>query len=282
MKNKLDQQKRQSKKLIGKYDEEIRKKSLETFENSNTMSKSTGHVQQETNTLPNLSNMSNSQQEDIRKPSHIPVIVNGATNMKWEPDGWKTVHSKRGKLQPKNNLILVGDESIRGMGQYLQGNGLTSEVVVRGGHSHAEANRDLLSDLQRLKANDVLVTSYGIRDMDSRNIHSTKNSMLRLINAAERQQNKMGMLRIPPQSDNRRNEMAKDLNRFLECQCKNSQTVFFIDPKLSYDDTSKEGKFLSISGKNKTAEVLRHFVKPSLEYAVDASHTHQDPESHRV
>ena len=182
----------------------------------------------------------------------IPIIVNGISSL-----------AKKMSGTDKLDVLVVGDASVRGLGPLIQDNDINGQAVVRAGHTLKEGASDMTMDMKAAADNTVIITGYGVQDLDMGNIEQTKgriDSMIKTVEAGGKRV-RVGLLKIPPQIDSRRNAQAKECNNYLIHQCKSSHWTKVIDSKLCFDDISKDGMFVNKQGRFKMAEAIKNFVK---------------------
>jgi hypothetical protein len=182
----------------------------------------------------------------------IPSIVNGICSTGRKPTDTNKI-----------DILLVGDASVRGLGPLIQDSDIDGHVVVRAGHTLKEGARDIRTDTKMVTEDTVIITGYGVRELETGSIEQAKNRMDRMINLieAEGSRAKVGILKIPPQIDSRRNLQAKELNSHLLQKCKNAHLATVIDSKLSFNDISRDGMFINRQGQLKMAAAIKMFAR---------------------
>ena len=167
------------------------------------------------------------------------------------------------KENEKSYLHIIGDAVVRGLGPKVQDYDINGQVTVRSGQTYKEASDHIASDISAAPDGSTLILGFGTTDLNRPKIRESKDYIERLINNINNTDSRVrvGLLKIPPQLNSRRNAHAKDLNKLLVQKCRFSHQVELIDAKLSFDDMGKDGKFCNNSGKEKLATAIRRFTR---------------------
>ena len=151
------------------------------------------------------------------------------------------------------------------MGPLIQDSDIDGQVAIRGAFTTKEDAKAIGQDLNSVKDNTVVIASYGTGDLEKGSLQSSKVNIDCLLEQviAENGRVKLGILKVPPQLNQKRNDLARELNKYLEYRCKDCQDITVIDAKLSFKDIRKEGTSVNYVGKTKQAVAIRSFVNLS-------------------
>jgi hypothetical protein len=209
---------------------------------------------------------------------NIPVVVNkftslAANNNKYESDNYHTLTETRPRkphqppVKPKYaEVLIVGDNSVRGLGPLIQDNCISGSVSVRGGADINAMLHDIQSDANTVKASDasrrLLITSYGRSDLDNGRGSIPRKDLQMMVNAlANTQQDiQTAVMAIPPRMTANRMEYAvTEANEYLQKLCKDVG-IHFLDSKLGHRDIGRND-LLNDMGRSKTATAVKYFKK---------------------
>ena len=191
----------------------------------------------------------------------IPVLVSGHSNCSSD---WSIVTKKSNrcsKAVPPPQVLLVGDAGIRGVIAGInKSTGGTAEAAIRDGRLFSDAARDVKKDSDRIGSKSHMVVGYGQRDLDNVLVCEAKSGLDTLIKELEGTTAEVGLLTIPPQVDVRKEEKARELNRYMYQRCRNSK-VHVIDCNLDMYDVARDSVHLNFKGKAKVAKAIKAFLR---------------------
>ena len=138
-------------------------------------------------------------------------------------------------------VFLVGDESVCGLGPLIQDRDIDGQVAVQGGFTTKEGAKPLDKIWTVSQTMQFWLPNYGTGDLRKGSLQSFKVNIDHPLEQAiaENGSVKEGILKVPLQLDQNRDDLTKELNKYLEYRRTNCEEATVIDEKLSFKDIRK-------------------------------------------
>jgi hypothetical protein len=212
----------------------------------------------------------------------IPVITNSKALFNAASEDKGLNHN----LVAKRDLILIGDENVRGLGQMIQDHDVNGHVIVRAGQGFKAAENQVAHDIATMNDNATFVLGFGTVDIGQRSMDETKRSITRVIQKCDQAGKRvnLGLIKVPPQRLRLRQQNANDLNNFLvEMARKTGSRVHILDCNFNTNDTGINGMFCNYQGKQKMASEMKRFIRQAAgSIPVPPNHMVTSPRAQRL
>ena len=112
------------------------------------------------------------------------------------------------------------------------------------------------------KKDTLLISSYGVHDLNLFDMNKVKRRIDRYISTAEKDAkgSPVGILSLPPQRNDAQNRKVREMNMYLQDTCNKSQNVKYIRTNLGLSDVKRDGIQATQSGKVKIARAIAQFA----------------------
>ena len=166
------------------------------------------------------------------------------------------------KKNKKIEVLIVGDDSVRNIGELLQNPQISSYVAVRGGIGLQGIREGLPGDTAVQER--AIVLSVGNEEIKCIDSDQVINNLNDLITSMEQASNPcMALLPLLPQRELDLDRKVGAVNRFMRERCRDSN-VIVMDTNLNVWDTSRNGAELSTRGRAKVTATILNVIPPTV------------------